>query len=180
MSASRRPTHAANLAILGETLRISCVELLADYGLAARPAQGDSQQDPLSTLVAGVDFSGRAVRGTVALSAAKRVILQTVHAAAGLDANASNLPDWTCELANQLLGRVKNKLRVYEVSLNMNVPRLLAGAELKELDAGICYRFSCDFGALSASLDVMTAPGLVLQRREPEAPLAQEGDFLLF
>jgi len=172
--------RAANLAILGETLSASCVELMADYGIEARPLSGQAAAGPpVAVLVAGVDFQGRAMRGSVALWAARDVLLQTARAAPGLDASANDLPDWTCELANQLLGRMKNKLRVYDVSLSMNVPRIIASPEVNELDAGLRYRFSCEFGALSATLDVLTASGFVLERREPDPTLVQEGDFTL-
>jgi hypothetical protein len=170
-----------HLAILGETLRVCCVEMMADYGLEARASEGPAPSEaPVSVLVAGVDFRGRALRGTVAFWAAKEVILRTAQAAPGLEIDAADLPDWTCELANQLLGRVKNKLRAYDVSLSINVPRIIAGKEVTDLDDGLRYRFSCDFGTLSACLDVLTAPGFVLEKREQDESLAQEGDFTLF
>ena len=75
---------------------------------------------------------------------------------------------------------MKNKLRAYDVSLGINVPRIIAGPQVKELDAGLRYRFSCDFGALSATLDVLTAAGFVLEQHEPDQTLVQEGGFTLF
>jgi hypothetical protein len=178
---------AANLAILGETLQLSCVELMAEYGLTAHPTQAQAQpqaasEPPVSVLVAGVDFKGNELRGTVALWATRTVIAETTRGAVGLDATDQDLPDWTCELANQLIGRMKNKLRSYDVSLSLNVPRLIAGSGLQELGHGVRYRFSCDYGALAACLDVLITPGFVLKQRhvdETAEALVEEGDFTL-
>jgi hypothetical protein len=76
---------------------------------------------------------------------------------------------------------MKNKLRSYDVSLSLNVPRLIAGSGLQELDHGVRYRFSCDYGAIAACLDVLITPGFVLKVREADESeaLVQEGDFTL-
>jgi hypothetical protein len=174
----------ANLAILGETLQLACVELMAEYGLTAHSAEAQApptSEPPVSVLVAGVDFKGHELRGTVALWATRAVIAETTRAAVGLGATEEDLPDWACELANQLIGRMKNKLRSYDVSLSLNVPRLIAGSGLQELDHGVRYRFSCDYGAIAACLDVLITPGFVLKVREADESeaLVQEGDFTL-
>jgi hypothetical protein len=179
---------SANLAILGEALQLACVELMAEYGLTAHPAgvlvhAQVPSEPPVSVLVAGVDFNGHELRGTVALWATRAVIAETTRGVVGLGATEDELPDWTCELVNQLIGRMKNKLRAYDVSFRLNVPRLIAGSGLRELDHGIRYRFSCDYGAIAACLDVLITPGFVLRPREADEtaePLVQEGDFTLF
>jgi len=175
-----RAPESTNLAILGETLKISCVELMADYGLHAElsPAPApQTSEPPQSVLVAGVDFMGNELRGTVTLWATQTVIAETTRAAPGMSPT-DDLPEWTCELANQLIGRMKNKLRVYDVALTLNVPRLIPNAP--ESNLGVRYRFSCDYGAIAACLDVLLAPGFVLKAREIEEALIQEGEFTLF
>lgn len=173
-------TATTSLMVLGEALRISCVELMQNYGIEARPRDTESvSEPPVAVLVAGVDFKGRELRGTVALWAAQSVLIETVKKAPGLDESAP-LQDWTCELANQLAGRMKNKLRPYGVSLRVNVPRILLGQDVTELANGLQHRFSCDFGSLSAYLDVLIAPGFVLTEAEPPEPLKQEGEFTVF
>jgi chemotaxis protein CheX len=173
-------TATTSLMVLGEALRQACVELMENYGIDARPrVQETSSEPPVSVLVAGVDFNGRELRGTVALWAAQSVVLETTRQAPGLGDNPA-LSDWTCELTNQLAGRMKNKLRNYGVSLNVNVPRLLRGGAVSELEQGLQHRFSCDFGTLSAYLDVLIAPGFVLKEAEASEPLKQEGDFTIF
>jgi hypothetical protein len=170
-----------SLLLLGEALKASCVELLAEYGLDAQPSTASlgPSDAPVSLLVAGVDFRGRELRGTVALWAAQSVIAETTRAAPGMKGDEHDLADWTCELANQLIGRMKNKLRAYDVALSLNVPRLILGPGREELERGIRYRFSCDFGSIAASLDVLIAPGFVLKERVIEESLVHEGEFTL-
>lgn len=169
-----------SLKVLGEALRVSCVELMQNYGIEARPRSSETASEPpVEVLVAGVDFKGRELRGTVALWAARSVLRETTRQAPGLGENAP-LQDWTCELTNQLAGRMKNKLRNYGVSLNVNVPRLLHGNDVTDLQQGLQHRFSCDFGSLSAYLDVLIAPGFVLTEAAPSEPLKNEGEFTVF
>ncbi|MFZ5889679.1 MAG: chemotaxis protein CheX [Myxococcota bacterium] len=173
-------TATTSLMVLGEALRVSCVELMQNYGIEARPRPANAQSEPpVAVLVAGVDFKGRQLRGTVALWADQSVLRETTRQAPGLGDDAP-LQDWTCELANQLAGRIKNKLRNYGVSLNVNVPRLLHGSDVTDLDHGLQHRFSCDFGTISAYLDVLIAPDFVLTEAEPLEPLKHEGDFTVF
>lgn len=173
-------TATTSLMVLGEALRVSCVELMQNYGIEARPHGPEAATEPpVAVLVAGVDFKGRELRGTVALWAAQSVLRETTRKAPGLGDDAP-LQDWTCELTNQLAGRMKNKLRTYGVSLHVNVPRLLHGNDVTELEQGLQHRFSCDFGTLSAYLDVLIAPGFVLTEGEATEPLKQEGDFTVF
>ncbi|HET9934421.1 MAG TPA: chemotaxis protein CheX [Polyangiaceae bacterium] len=180
VSPNSTETPTTSLMVLGEALRVSCVELMQNYGIEARPRGPEAASEaPVAVLVAGVDFKGRELRGTVALWAAQSVLRETTRKAPGLGENAP-LQDWTCELTNQLAGRMKNKLRPYGVSLHVNVPRLLHGSDVTELETGLQHRFSCDFGSLSAYLDVLIAPGFVLTEGEPTEPLKQEGDFTVF
>jgi hypothetical protein len=170
----------SSLMVLGEALRVSCVELMQHYGIDARPRSAEkASESPVEVLVAGVDFKGRELRGTVALWAAQSVLRETTRQAPGLGENAP-LQDWTCELTNQLAGRMKNKLRNYGVSLNVNVPRLLHGSDVADLEQGLQHRFSCDFGSLSAYLDVLIAPGFVLTELAESEPLKHEGEFTVF
>lgn len=175
------PEMIDNLAILGGALRQACVELMADYGLKARSDDRPLSMAPaVPALVAAVDFKGRELRGTVAFWAPRNVILQTARAAPGLNPSPSDLPLWTCELTNQLLGRMKNKLRSYDITLTANVPRLLSGGEASELDEGLRYRFSCDLGLLCAYMDVLLTPGFALRTKESVGELANEGELTLF
>lgn len=170
---------SANLTILARTLEQSCVELLRDYGLVAR-IQGETlfSDPPTSTYAGSVDFSGKEIKGRVLFCASRQVIEETARGAAGMQGEFSAFSDWTCELANQLIGRVKNKLRSYDVQIDVNAPRLLPRSSVNHAEPGVRFSFRCDAGTFSGFLDVLIAPGVVLRERLSDEPLVQEGDLI--
>jgi hypothetical protein len=177
--------HASerNYAILEQLLRDCCVELMADYGLPATPATPLATNEPgVEVSIAAIDFSGRDLRGTIGLRMTSSVVLETYKAAVGVAVEAGTVAanDWTCELVNQLIGRLKNKLRSYNVSFNVNTPRLLATFPVAELERALRSRFVSDRGTFAGYLDVMIAPGFAFVDTPPEVPLVDEGDLVLF
>jgi hypothetical protein len=110
------------------------------------------------------------------------VVLETYRAAVGtpLRMDSPEAVDWTCELANQLVGRLKNKLRNYQVSFSVNTPRLLQLFPVAELERAMRRRFVCEGGNFAGYLDVMIASGFVFSASPPAAPLADEGDLVMF
>jgi hypothetical protein len=174
---------ARNYEILDQLLRDCCLELMADYGLPATLAMPAPATDGASDVsVAAIDFSGRDVRGTIGLRMTNSVVLETYRAAVGaaIEPGSSEASDWTCELVNQLIGRLKNKLRSYSVSFNVNTPRLLVMFPVAELERALRSRFVSDRGSFAGYLDVMIAPGFTFVDSAPEAPLVDEGDLVLF
>ena len=174
---------ARNYAILDQLLRDCCVELMADYGLPATLVAPAAVHEPaVDVSVAAIDFSGRDLRGTIGLRMTSSVVLETYRAAVGVPVaeSSADASDWTCELVNQLIGRLKNKLRSYQVSFNVNTPRLLATFPVAELEGALRSRFVSDRGAFAGYLDVMIAPGFAFVDSPPEVPLVDEGDLVLF
>lgn len=175
-------TLTESLAILDELLRDCCLELMADYGLPATQTDIDSEA-ATGVAVAAIDFSGRDLRGTIGLRMSSNVVLGTYSSALGRNINmdSAEATDWSCELANQLVGRLKNKLRLYQVTFNVNSPRLLQVFPVAELERAMRRRFVCDEGGNFAGyLDVMIAPGFVFVPTPSDVPLAHEGDLVLF
>jgi hypothetical protein len=176
-----------NFEILDQLLRDSCLELMTDYGLPAalaspRPGGSGSSDPPIALSVAAIDFSGRDVRGTIGLRMTTSVVSETYRVALGrpLEPDSMAAADWTCELVNQLIGRLKNKLRTYNVSFNVNTPRLLPTFPVAELERAMRNRFVSDSGSFAGYLDVMIAPGFALVDSPAEVPLLEEGDLVLF
>jgi hypothetical protein len=174
-------TSAENFAILDELLRDCCIELMGDYGLPALQTDVDTET-ATGVAVAAIDFSGRDLRGTIGLRMTSNVVLQTYLQAVGhtIQMDSAEATDWSCELANQLVGRLKNKLRQYDVSFNVNSPRLLRIFPVAELERAMRRRFVCDGGNFAGYLDVMIAPGFIFVPTPSDVPLANEGDLVLF
>jgi hypothetical protein len=175
-------TTVRNYAILDQLLRDCCVELMSDYGLPAILATPVLNEPALDVSVAAIDFSGRDLRGTIGLRMTSSVVLETYRAAVGapVQEGSPEANDWTCELVNQLIGRLKNKLRLYNVSFNVNTPRLLATFPIADLERALRSRFVSDRGTFAGYLDVMITPGFAFVDSPPEVPLVDEGDLVLF
>ncbi len=172
-----------NYAILDQLLRDCCVDLMSDYGLPATlAAPSGTTEPPVPVSIAAIDFSGRDLRGTIGLRMTRSVVLETYRAALGksVEPDSADAGDWTCELVNQLIGRLKNKLRNYSVSFNVNSPRLLAVFPVAELERARRSRFVSDRGAFAGYLDVLIAPGFDFVDSPPAEPLVSEGDLVLF
>jgi hypothetical protein len=130
--------------------------------------------------MASVDFDGQFLRGSIVLYSTQGVILETAQGASGMQAKVPrSLSDWNGELLNQLLGRVKNKLRAQDVSVDVGVPRPLS-ASVEPPSYDVRQRFSCSAGTVSVFLAVLFEPGLVLGEGSSDEGLPSEGELLLF
>jgi hypothetical protein len=176
----QREESAPNLSALALTLRQSCIELMADYGVCVTPQKWRIEAAESNTeLIAEVDFKGRLLYGSVVLSATRGVILEAANGAAGMRAKVPrSLTDWNRELVNQLLGRVKNKLRTQEVSVDVGVPRPLVHEPAG--DYQVCQRFSSAAGTFTLFLVAVFDAGLVLGAGSLDDGLPSEGELLLF
>lgn len=165
---------------VADALRAACMELMADYGVHATWEPDGTPAPKTSAFVAVAGFDGESARGVVALRATRGVLTQTARQAVGPD-GAVLIADWTCELVNQLLGRLKNKLRGYSVSIHVQQPELVGIERLDELDRATRYWFTCEYGNFSGYLDLVLSPGFVFEPRELDAEsLAWEGDLIVF
>jgi len=77
-----------------------------------------------SSRVGMIGFTGDAVRGTLAIHVCDALLDAT-------GSNSDNRNDWIAELANQLLGRLKNKLLSYDVVIQLSTPVAVQGEGFK-------------------------------------------------
>lgn len=180
--ADQSGASTSNLRAFASLLRQSCVELMADYGVSATAQKWQVvSAPPASLLTAEAEFTGDLLRGTLTLSAPPAVVLETAHGACGMQAAVPrSLPDWNRELVNQLLGRVKNKLRTQNVSVDVGVPVPIAGAAALERGCDVRQCYSCTAGTFSISLTVVFEPRLVIGEDRIDEGLPSEGELLLF
>lgn len=167
-----------NLQIITEIAATCCERLFSDYAVtvqrsdAAEPGEDDNLH-----LCGIIGFTGEEMRGTL--------MLATTREPLGLSNPSGDvaLRDWIAELTNQLLGRIKNQLLGYGVTLYLSTPIVLRGQciapvsrqELRPL------LFRSDNGLIAAWIEVEMTVGLEL----PDTPSAEgvavvEGDALLF
>lgn len=179
---AERATHE----IVCENLSAAIVELVGDYGLDAGPVHVLPEPSCIEGhQVAGIiGFAGPHLGGTLAIRAASETVRRClpVRSVAALDTQA--VGDWIAELANQLIGRTKNKLLRYDVTFQLTPPTFAAANELLVL--------GCD-GARTSWLSVTTSAGpwlaMLELRSDPHLTLAlvsdgsvayAEGEMLLF
>lgn len=140
-------------------------ELSAPFGPVSAP------------LCAVIGFQGEALAGTLMI-AADREPIQATRPAASTDR------DWIAELANQLLGRFKNRLLAYGMEVHSTTPIVIRGERITPLGSngglpGVVFRCAAG-GQVTVWIDHHTIDGLQLQRLADPEPVAREGDVLLF
>ncbi len=157
---------------LAELLAQCLAELLAELGVNAErlgrrppPAQGESTA--AFSGFGSTDLRGSfAVVGPSDLFARLHPLPPTV--------TPRDLADWACELVNQAIGRFRNLLLGYGVSLAMGVPQSAHGEQVR-LSSSLRpdrapIAFMIDGMALEGWLELNLKPGFVL----PELPSAEQ------
>jgi hypothetical protein len=76
---------------------------------------------PSINLISMIGFSSEVLSGSLLMALPNEILQHT------LPAPESSLADWGGELANQLLGRLKNLLLKYEVAISLSLPVVVTG-----------------------------------------------------
>jgi hypothetical protein len=156
-----------------------CRELFAAYQLDVEPR--DREQFPATenlALCGVMGFGGKQMRGALVLATTKEPLELTNPG------RVDSQRDWVCELSNQLMGRVKNRLLAMGVEIHLATPAGLSGDNLcpspRKLRAPqvfaaasgfVCVWIDCEF-ARDFELPPITA--------ETSAAALTEGETLLF
>jgi CheY-specific phosphatase CheX len=131
--------------------------------------------------VAVIGFNGGSMRGAIGVGLDHALALRLLGSP---DVDRRLVEDCTGEAANQLLGRVKNKLLTYGVVLGIALPILLRGVELRieKREADVwAYRFAASGGGLTVWFDGHIEADFVLEQSHDEERLAcSEGEITLF
>ena len=132
----------------------NCLKLFADYKLEIHAGKPEKSLTAEQFLLCGImGFTSRQMRGALVLATTREPLERTNPSAV----NPSHR-DWICELANQLLGRVKNQMLSRGVEIFASTPIALRGehlspilqqrlvAELFTADGGVvCVWMDCEF-----------------------------------
>ena len=94
---------------------------LTVIGKDASPARSGER------LAAFIGFSGDEMRGAITLDLPSALVAQVHPSASARALDKDDLCDWAGELANQLLGRLKNSLTCYSVLLQLSTPSCVWG-----------------------------------------------------
>jgi chemotaxis protein CheX len=173
--------------LLHTTMRESCDRLLESLQTNVLLAVGRAPPSELDgrELASWIGFTGIYVRGSITVRAPVSFFAGTfpVTKAKGDKLEPREICDWAGEIANQLLGRLKNKLLSYGVSLAISTPAILFGDSLREPDPQPCslaLRFPWQAGEVFIRFDVETEPGFQILEEPCDCAPMEAGDALLF
>jgi hypothetical protein len=155
-----------------------CLALFEDYALPLRRCDVSEAPGAEPLLFCGVvGFSGEQMRGTLLLATSREPLGRTSPS------NDASLREWIAELANQLLGRIKNKLLSRGVTLHLSTPIVLRGehiAPVGKVELTPCM-FACEGGIVCVWFDSELAAGVDLsQEVAPPEGVVGEGTSMLF
>lgn len=155
--------------------------LFESYGVKLE-LDGSSAETTLRSvkLISTIGFSSEALGGSLLLAVTDDLLQKTLPA---VDAS---LADWSGELANQLLGRLKNQLLKYSVVVNLALPVVLSGGEFKlpgrRRPHARHVGFVSEFGRvfIQTEMELCANAQLVRQPEAAGAASMDEGEFVLF
>lgn len=170
-----------NKAVFDELVAACASELFEARGIAIRTT---SRLDDTMEYAATIGFSSDTLRGMLGLGMNPSTLEQLI-ARENLPPTVGLGEDWLAESVNQLLGRLKNKLLRYDLTVSLALPTVLRGVCLRFLStrptALWTYPFESDAGPISIWLDVRHDAGLVLKpTTDPEMQGTPEGELVLF
>jgi hypothetical protein len=180
---SRRGEHsgpsAATASVIDGFVQVATRALFATYGV-----HFDSHDNPVAPtlgsveLVSVIGFSSETFSGSLLLASPNSVVEHTLTTA------GASLADWSGELSNQLLGRIKNQLLEYQVTINVSLPVVIAGGSFalpaKTRALTRYYQFVSVWGTLLVRFEGELAPGVELVRHAQAEPSISEGELLIF
>lgn len=134
--------------------------------------------DPGHEVVAVIGYAADELRGGLALGISKALAQRT------MPTSETPLYDWTGELANQILGRVRNKMLAYQVDIQISTPVVLHGLGVQVAPPGhhgvrvASYKSGDD--VVQVLLEARFEEGFVLPERSDNGDTVDEGEMLLF
>lgn len=154
-----------------------CVEdLFAAYNIGLTPMPPPDPIDSSDYTYMGlIGFTGESMRGTLLLAPAALAISNAAWQ------TRQELRDWVGELANQLLGRIKNQLLRYGVEIYLTMPITIRGTHLAPVSRGELrpYAFDAAPGTVAVWLDAECVEGLTFTLKA-DTEHHEEGEAILF
>jgi len=171
----------SNKSVFDQLVTSAASELFAARGIDVRVVPG---ADVSIEYAATIGFASHGMRGMIGLGMSPGT-LQRMTSRDQPVGTTYNAEDWLAESANQLLGRLKNKLLRYGVTLSIALPTVLQGVRLQFLATGTTtlwtHALDSDLGPFWVWLDVRCDEELVLAIvDDPNLEATPEGELLLF
>jgi CheY-specific phosphatase CheX len=118
--------------VLTSLLVQMCRDMFAANGEAFDEMNGgDAPLDRENLLAACIGLSGTTVRGALVVVARPTFFKATYPPELGVPRSDDDVADWGGEVANQLLGRIKNRLSTYGLDFTTSTPTVVRGDRLQ-------------------------------------------------
>jgi chemotaxis protein CheX len=164
-----------NNKVLSDVVNDCVVKVFEAYDTTLDTAQ---MADPGHEVVAVIGYAADEVRGGLALGISKNLAQRT------MPTSDTPLYDWAGELANQILGRVRNKMLAYQIDIQISTPVVLHGLGVQVAPPGhdgvkvASYQSGSDI--VQVLLEARFEEGFVLPERCEDGGTVDEGEMLLF
>jgi CheY-specific phosphatase CheX len=162
-------------------------ELLPSYGTSLISCEdSDPPHSEVSAVAGIIGFTSPRFGGVLAVQTSAELVATTVPSAVRSGSVSQKVVlDWIAELANQLLGRIKNKMIRYDGGYAMSPPTSVIGNDLNvtaaDADATTWKRLETPAGRIYVMVDFRADREVLLSATDDEAhTAAAEGDLMLF
>lgn len=176
-----------------QQIRDLVVESLAEFLAANDPIAhyspaGDHVKPKTSeeSYASVIGYSGMEMSGSLAIQCERKMLdLSHPNHSMGMPVEVSDLTDWAGEIANQVLGRIKNKLASAGVKLAMGTPTTVKGNNIEITPHKDGFYIPLTFVGKAENLSVffhaVTDQNLKLNIKDQvKTATVQEGDGFLF
>lgn len=119
------------LALIDSFLVVSAKELMASHGVAMEEVafRGEGIEEPYASTIG---FTAQGHKGVLVLTASRSLALESLPSSLRKgEVSEALIADWTGELSNQMLGRLKNRFHDTGVEIALCTPTVFSGRELK-------------------------------------------------
>src|SRR5581483_934771 len=160
--------------VLYDTIPAAAQSILKDSGIDIAPMNGKAHYD----MVAVIGFSGDGFGGSLGFAAEHSF----VNKAFG-ESDTSLSDSWLGEVANLLLGRLKNSLLSYGVEYRLAIPMVLHGLQLRvRADEGRLtqFQFKSNAGQACVWVDANWKMDKELSMVDADKHSKAEGEIMLF
>jgi hypothetical protein len=156
-------------------------------GFPVAPVETPAQAQAELTNVAVIGFGGRHFRGAVLFAASDELLVRILPKAAQQDgAVHDTLLDWSGELLNQLVGRIKSELLQLGVTIEPGIPTTVTGIGVRVGAATrnahcVPHLFELGGDYFIVRFEALAEPGASLaDEPDPSLSAGAAGDLLLF
>lgn len=169
--------------VVASTLESSVVEFFQAYGVACNKSEGGGPPTgPEMGSIVG--FRGKGLRGGLAFVASAEFVARLLPVPPRPARGELQLRDWSAEIANQLVGRLKNKLSQHDIDFEIGTPVCFRGSSIRlsflpEAD-GVTLDFAVGADPVRIYLDCALAPTEGSGATAPAPRIVTEGDIVLF